>query len=200
MLTLLLACTGSVADSSPTPCPCDAIAVGPAVTDEGALLDLLHAARDATFPGDDTLAVEAEVGLAYFRASIDSDSLGGSRVYVVSYDPVVLEDPPEPTALAAILVHELAHVADYRSMDDAQYVEFGLWYGAQDPATSDELRAYERATDEQALERGCAAGLSAMRTWIYAHASPEVLAEKQRNYYTPEEIDAWVAAHGACLR
>ena len=58
--------------------------------------------------------------------------------------------------------------------------------------------AYERATDEKALQRGCADGLSAMRTWIYAHVDAETLAEKEKDYYTPEEITTWVADNGSC--
>jgi hypothetical protein len=76
-------------------------------------------------------------------------------------------------------------------MTPLEIVEFGLWYGTQDPMTSDELRDYERATDEAALERGCGEGLAEMRAWIYAHAGEEIEAEKRRNYYSPEEIAAW---------
>ena len=77
-------------------------------------------------------------------------------------------------------------------------LDFAGWYASQDPATSDELAAYERATDEKALQRGCADGLSAMRTWIYAHVDAETLAEKEKDYYTPEEITTWVADNGSC--
>jgi hypothetical protein len=196
---LLLACTATPsATDSGAACPCDALPTAPTVTDEAGLLSLLRSTRDATFPGDYALAVQAETDLAYFRASIDPESFSSDRVYVISYDPVVLADPPDTASLAAILVHELGHVDDYLAMDNAEYVEFGLWYGAQDGMTSDELRDYERATDEKALERGCAEGLAAMREWIYAHASAEVRAEKERNYYAPEEIEAWVAANGEC--
>ncbi len=197
MLTLVLACAEPTAAATAT-CACDGIPDVEPVSSETALLELLLATRDATFPGEYALALSAEANLAYFRASIDSDSLAGDRVYVVSYDPVILDDPPAAGALGAILVHELGHVEDYRLMENAEYVEFGLWYGAQDPATSDELRDYERATDEKALQRGCAEGLAAMREWIYAHATPEVRAEKERNYYTPAEIEAWVAESGRC--
>jgi hypothetical protein len=118
----------------------------------------------------------------------------------VQYDPIVLSDPPPAHALAALLVHELAHVADYVGWDSAELVEFGVWYGTADPMTSVELSAYERQTDETALRRGCAGGLAAAREWIYAHSDPEVLAEKQRNYWTPAEIDAWTRANGACVQ
>ena len=193
------------ADTVVDPCACGSIVLPLLpVSTEADLLSLLLATREAAWPelAGLNLAVDAETDLAYFRATISTDTAlepdNTNRIFVVSYDPVVLADPPDPASLAAILVHELGHVYDYTAMDVQTYLEFGLWYGAQDPKTSDELAEYERGTDEAALERGCAAGLSAMREWIYAHASAEVLAEKQRNYYTPVEITAWVDANGSC--
>lgn len=175
-----------------------------AVNSESRLLDLLGEVHEVLWPelAGMVIEVDDETDLAYFRASISTDTTlneeNTDRVFVVSYDPVVLADPPSAVALAAILAHELGHVFDYTSMNVEEYLQFGLWYGAQDPAESDELAAYERQTDEAALHRGCAAGLAEMREWIYAHATPEVLAEKQRNYYTPAEIEAWTAANGTC--
>ena len=64
---------------------------------------------------------------------------------------------------------------------------FGLWYA------TDDVSAYERETDLFALERGCGEGLIAFRTWLYAQLDDEAIAEKQRDYYTPEEIEAWMA-------
>lgn len=186
-------------------CPCERVGLpeGP-VTDEAGLVALLETTRAATFPDLEgvTIGVAAVEDLLFFRAWAELDTIdlddGRSRTYTVQYDPVVLADPPKPKALAAVLVHEVAHVSDYVAMDSAALLDFAVWYATQDPATSDGLRDYERATDEQALERGCAEGLSAMREWVYAHTEGEVLAEKQRNYYQPAEIEAWVEQHGGC--
>ena len=52
------------------------------------------------------------------------------------------------------------------------------------------------AYDEYALEAGCASGLKGYREWLYAHIPPEDVEAKRRDYYTPEEIDAWVEANG----
>ena len=203
----LTACTPLV---SPPPtedvrCRCDAITL-PAepVTDEAGLLALLRETQVAAYYELDgvTLQVTAIPDLAYFRSVIDSDTLDDAhpeaRVYRVQVDPLVLTDPPSPEALAAVLAHELGHVLDYSTMTVREYLEFGVWYGTQDPLTSTGLSDYERATDAMALERGCADGLTEMRTWVYAHASPDVLAEKQHNYDSPEEIAAWVDANGRC--
>ena len=197
------ACTSPVTDVAT--CPCDEISLPASpVTDDASVLSLLSATQVAAFPelNGVTLAVSPVEDLAFFRASIDLGTLSVDttvgRVYRVEYDPIVLSDPPEPAALAAVLAHELGHVNDYAAMTSTEYLDFGLWYAEQSAAGSDDLAAYERATDEQALTRGCAAGLSAMREWIYAHCTGEVLAEKQRDYYSPDEIAAWVEAHGAC--
>lgn len=186
-------------------CPFDAVELPKdPVTDEAGLIDLLAATREATF-GSITCAsigVRAHEDLQFLRAWIELDTVdeddGCAREYTIEYDPVLLTDPPEPVALAAILVHELGHVDDYLLMNSDEVLEFAVWYGTADPMTDDDLAAYERATDEKALERGCAEGLSAMREWIYAHSDATVRAEKERNYYTPEEIEAYVAEFGRC--
>jgi hypothetical protein len=186
-------------------CPFDAVALPDApVTTEAGLVALLDATREATFPelGAADIGVRPLADLKFLRAWIELDSVaeedGFARRYTIEYDPVLLADPPEPAALAAVLVHELGHVDDYVGMTSEEVLEFAVWYGTADPMTSDELSAYERGTDEKALVRGCADGLSAMRSWIYAHSDEAVRAEKERNYYTPAEIDAWVAANGRC--
>ncbi len=187
-----------------SPCPCAAIPAAEPVRTEAGLEDLLRATRDAAWPelAGYTLAVESYTDLAYFRALVSPDTLGEddprARTYLIQYDPIVLSDPPAASALAAVLVHELGHVHDYVAMTPEELLDFGLWYATEDAMTSDTLRDYERATDEAALTRGCADGLSAMRTWIYDHSTEEVEAEKRRNYYSPEEIQAWVAANGEC--
>jgi hypothetical protein len=186
-------------------CPCDAIDVPDApVSDAEGLAALLASAQAVAF---DSL-VGVSIGslqvddVAYFRAWPEIDTMllddGAARDYTIHFDPVVLEDPMPPAALAAVLVHELGHVDDYVGMTGEELVNFGVWYGTQDPLTSDELAAYERGTDEKALERGCAEGLAEAHEWIYAHASPELLPMKERNYLSPEEIDAWTEAYGDC--
>jgi len=181
------------------------VALPASVGDEPALAALLDATRAAVYPELEgvSIGLRAVEDLAYLRAWTELDTValddGRARTYTVEYDPVLLSDPPDPGALAAVLTHELGHVSDYVGMDSAGLVDFALWYASQDPMTSDELAAYERATDEQALTRGCAAGLARFREWVYAHADAEVEAEKRRNYYSPEEIDAWVQANGECI-
>ncbi len=185
-------------------CPCEGLALAGPVTTEAALADALAQVRGAV-PALDGVEVSVELvpDLAYFRAWAEVDGLliddGRARRYAVHVDPVVLSDPMPEAGLVAILLHELGHIADYVAMDSDALLAFVLWYGTQDPASSDELRDYERATDTYALDRGCADGLAEARAWIYAHAqTPEILADKQRNYLGPDEIAAWVDENGEC--
>ena len=166
-----------------------------------------HRRTVTSVPGARTvcaIGVEAVPDLQFFRAWIELGTISApdprDRTYTVQYDPVVLADPPPAEALAAVLAHELGHVDHYLGMSTEEAVQFGVWYGTQDPTTSDDLAAYERETDEKVLARGCAAGLAAMRVWIYEHVEGDVLVEKERNYYTPDEIAAWLSQHGTCTR
>ena len=199
-----LVLAGCVSGSPSTSCPCDALDLpaGP-VTDEAGLVAVLAETQAVLFPEMDgvPIGVAPVDDLQFFRAWIELDTIAQeprARTYTVQYDPVVLADPPPVDALAAVLAHELGHVDDYLAMNTSEAVQFCLWYGAQDPTTSDELAAYERQTDEKVLARGCAEGLAAMREWIYAHVDGAVLEEKRRNYYTPDEIAVWTVLHGQC--
>lgn len=186
-------------------CPCARFDLpdGP-VTDEDGFAALVGQALGLGYPA--LIGVDVGVGavddLKYLRAWTELDTValddGRARRYTVQYDPVVLSDPMPPEALAALLVHEIGHVEDYVGMDSAALVSFAVWYASQDPASSDELAAYERGTDEKSLARGCADGLAAARAWIYGHAEGDVLVDKMRNYDTPEDIAAWTEANGAC--
>lgn len=205
LAVLALAGCTNAADVEPEPCPCADLTLPAApVTDEAGLAALLDEVETHLFPemAGVAIGVAPVPDLQFFRAWIElgtiSEPDGRDRTYTVQYDPVVLADPPPAAALAAVLGHELGHVDHYLGMTSEEAVTFGLWYGAQDPATSTGLSDYERATDEKVLVRGCADGLSAMREWIYAHTEGAVLEEKRRNYYTPEEIAAWVDEHGDC--
>ncbi len=206
LLLCLGACTSApgAVDDEDLLCRCDQIPLAAPVTDAAGLLDLLHATAEVAFPELDGLTIAASPvdDLAFFRSVIDlgtlDDAAPEGRVYRIQYDPVTLTDPPSPRALAAVLAHELGHTLHYLPMTTAEYLEFGVWYGTQDPLTSDGLSDYERATDAIALERGCAAGLSEIRTWIYDHSTPDILAEKEHNYESPAEIAAWVDTHGTC--
>ncbi|MCA9583957.1 MAG: hypothetical protein KC657_01220 [Myxococcales bacterium] len=127
----------------------------------------------------------------FFTADVDTSTIGkpaAERTYRVRYNPKLFGDPPSNRAVFAILVHELKHVLDYtKKSTEAELVDFGVKYALDQPFRT----AYERATDEHALSRGYGEGLKDYRYWLYDRITPDKVEEKRRDYYTPEEIDAY---------
>jgi hypothetical protein len=129
----------------------------------------------------------------FFRANLDFNTLSApprERAYRVEMNSRLLDDPPSWDAVLAILVHETQHLVDFVGMDQQELAAWGVWY-----ATTDDFSAYERATDERALELGCASGLAAFRVWLYDHVDDATEAQKRHDYYTPDEIRDWVIAN-----
>ena len=162
--------------------------------DISALVELARAAYFPTLAGVALELTEIRSEDTFFQANLDLATLDEApleRTYRVQYNPLVFDDPPPRDAVGAILVHELRHVLDYTELTSEELVDFALWYGAG----GEEVYAYERATDEYALEAGCGPSLSRYREWLYVHIPPEDVAAKRASYYTPEEIAAWIAAN-----
>jgi hypothetical protein len=53
---------------------------------------------------------------------------------------------------------------------------------------------FERWADLKAISLGYAEGLREYRRWLYRNVPASKLAEKQRNYFSPDEIDAILSA------
>jgi hypothetical protein len=189
-LALLVAC-----GAHPPPLTCtELFGTGAPATDEAMMEDVLEAARSRFYPNlaKADIALVADASQLYFASNLDYDTLEDApldRHYQVHYNPQIFADPPSRFALGAILVHELKHVTDYTQMSSATLAEFGIWY-----ATGD-VDDYEHQTDVASLEAGCATGLKAYRVWLYAHVPSADLAAKEAEYYTPDQIDAWIAAN-----
>ncbi len=204
MLLLMLSCAPSTGDSttgdpttgdSAASQTCEALLTGDPPTTAADITAIISVVRGAYF--SELEGVSIELGTldsddSFFVANLDLSTLDVQpleRDYLVLYNPVLLSDPPPYAGVGAILVHEIKHILDYTAMDTTELVEFGLWYASGDVAE------YERQTDEFALEAGCGPGLIAYREWLYDHISEEDAAQKRIDYYTSEEISAWMAAH-----
>lgn len=125
----------------------------------------------------------------FLAAQVDLSTISNpplEREYLIQINPKIFEEQITGASTVAILMHEFKHVLDYTEMDSNTLIEFGLWYVGGD------IAEYERATDEFALQRGCATGLIDFREWLYDFVSEEVRAEKETNYYSPDEIRAWM--------
>lgn len=163
---------------------------------EAELLALLREVQATFHPALDGVALEL-VSMSgdqdFFAAGVDLTTLdedGLERTYIVRYGERILSDPPPFAGTGAIMIHELQHVLDYTEMDADALADFALWYAEGD------IAEYERATDEAVLEAGCGAGLIDYRVWLYGQVDDETEAQKREDYYTPEEIEAWMADHG----
>jgi hypothetical protein len=198
LLVTLTGCVKLPADSAAPLLSCEALMTdGRAVAAEADVQLALEGVRDNLYPelaGVPLGLRSMESDSDFFYANLDLTTLDEDpreRDYFVFYNARLFDDPPPWEAVVAILAHEIKHVLDYTGMDTEALAEFGLWYG-----TTDDISEYERATDEYALALGCGEGLSAYRTWLYDHVDEETAAQKRLDYYTPEEIDAWMAGNG----
>ena len=87
-------------------------------------------------------------------------------------------------AREAIVAHELAHIAYYANGNRLHL--FGLLRLIE----KNFRQSFERRADLDTIERGYGEGLKQYRLWLYQHVPPKALAEKKRDYLSPEEIEA----------
>ncbi len=164
-------------------------------TNEVDLTALMQEVRLDLFPQIASIPldlVELDSETDYFQANVDFGTVSEpafERDYRVLYNPKLFEDGPSQPAIAAILAHELTHILDYTQMESSELVEFGIWYATSDAAE------YERQTDESTMWLGCADGLIDYRVWLYDNIPADSVEDKQRSYFTPEQIREWVAEH-----
>jgi hypothetical protein len=122
----------------------------------------------------------------YFRTSFAfARFLTGRKMrYIIRVNPRVYELAAPEASIRAILAHELGHVFDFHRKKRIRL------FGLVRLSTRGYTARFERWTDLQAIGRGYAEGLKAYRQWLYQNIPAEKLAEKRRNYFSPEEIDA----------
>lgn len=125
----------------------------------------------------------------YFRSgfSVKRFLFGSKMRYFIRVNPRVFALNAPEAGVRAILAHELAHVYDFHRRKRIRLL--GLMRLAMKSYTA----CFERRTDLQAIRRGYGAGLKAYRLWLYQNIPAESLAEKRRNYFSPEELDAIAA-------
>lgn len=129
----------------------------------------------------------------YFRTDVSvASGLKDSehRIYNLYFNPKAFEDPPPPEALEAILAHELVHLRDYSRLSSLGLTTLLARY----LGSTAYRESYERQTDAVVLDLGLARGLRAYRVWIYPRLTRKDYVVKRRTYWTPEEIDDWLAA------
>jgi hypothetical protein len=104
--------------------------------------------------------------------------------YFADVNPALFQEQAPSDGVCAILAHELAHVVSLSRGNRIR--RFGMVRLLSKVQTA----KFERRIDLDAIHRGYGDGLKSYRKWVYAHISPNKLAEKRRNYFSPEEIGA----------
>jgi len=146
-----------------------------------------------------------EITILYVAATEDLDSVfletdvrtttvfrsGRNRLYLMYINERLREESPGESALEAILAHELCHIQDFVRMSGWGLVRL---YVNVNYDENFEMN-YERRTDECALDLGYAEGLKAYRNWLYRTiADPTLVALKRKVYFTPDQVDEWIAS------
>ncbi len=111
--------------------------------------------------------------------------LSGRRMsYQLYVNPLVYKRGCPEMAVRAIIAHELAHIAFYRRRKRLKLL------GLVRLTSSGANLRFERGADLEAITRGYGAGLREYRTWLYHNIPAGAVKAKQRDYFTPAEIDA----------
>jgi hypothetical protein len=122
----------------------------------------------------------------YFRTSFSFGRFLSAKKmrYLIKVNPRVFELNAPEEGVRAIVAHEIGHAFDFHSKK--RICLLGLVRLSSKGYTA----TFERWTDLQAISRGYSEGLKAYRVWLYQNIPAKKLAEKRRNYFSPEEIDA----------
>jgi hypothetical protein len=112
----------------------------------------------------------------------------GRMCYLVFVNPRVFELQAPDAGVRAIIAHELAHVLYFKSRNRVRLLGLVRLISKRYTAK------FERRSDLKAISLGYGEGLREYRQWLYRNLPATKLVEKQRNYFSPEEIDAILSA------
>lgn len=122
----------------------------------------------------------------YFRARFSFPSFFSAKemqfILRVNTNTILESVPLEERR--AVIAHELAHVLYYTRHRRVQLLRLVA-------LSNNHFREqFEKQADREAVVRGYGRGLKAYRLWLYQNVPAQALAEKKRDYLTPNEIDA----------
>ena len=150
---------------------------------------LIERIRTASYPELKAAQIQVrsfESASDFFRARprIPDFFLRKKLRYVIQVNPKACELQVPEYGVKAIMAHELSHVAYLKKRNRLRLL-------AMVPFLSGGfVRDFERRADMEAISRGYGEGLKAYRQWLYQHIPQKSLAEKRRNYFSPEEINS----------
>lgn len=149
--------------------------------------NILYEIVEKSFPELDAKKIRVKTfksSATFFKAQFSFGrflTFRGMRT-TIFVNPLVFENNAPEEGIRAILAHELGHALYFKEKNRLQLV--GLVSLIDGGFTA----KFERRTDLVAIERGYGEGLIKYREWLYRNVPPNNLAEKLRNYFTPEEI------------
>jgi hypothetical protein len=104
--------------------------------------------------------------------------------FSLEINPLVFELGAPDEALQAIIAHELEHVLYLSRRNRIRMLSLVRL------ARPSFTMRFERKADLGAIGRGYGSGLILYRKWLYKNIPRDALAEKYRDYFSPEEISA----------
>lgn len=111
----------------------------------------------------------------------------GIRI-IMRVNPCVFELGAPIDGIRAIIAHELGHADYYLRKNFFELVSLVRLVNGRSAAN------FERKTDLAAIGRGYGSGLIEYRQWLYRNIPQQHVAQKKRNYFTPEEIALLIPA------
>jgi hypothetical protein len=125
----------------------------------------------------------------YFRSRLGLPQFFfGKMRCIIEVNPAAFDLDAPPSALRAIIAHEIAHSLYYKKRNRVRLL------GLVRLLSKDFTAGFERWADLQAISRGYGEGLREYRKWLYRNVPANRIDEKKRNYFSPEEIDAILSA------
>jgi integrase len=108
--------------------------------------------------------------------------------YELLFNPAALARHIPDDALQAIVAHKLSHIDYYQS-----HSRMGLLALVQILSAKYNAR-FERTADLESIRLGYGPGLASFRAWLYLNVPADRMEEKKRDYFSPSEIEAILAA------
>jgi hypothetical protein len=187
---LVVAARASATPSGSAPLEMPTIARSDDLSDEEHMLRELIAQSFPTLAHVDIRLKGFHSDSDYFRTSFSARrfAFGMKMQYVVLVNREWRSRGAPIDGVRSILAHELAHVED---LSHGKRIGLLRLVGLASPART---ARFERRADLTAMARGYGGGLEAYRAWLYGHIPESKIAEKKRDYFSPEEIAAALAA------
>ncbi len=167
----------------------------PACADSGftEISRLIDSVRNASFPQlkDAEITVhDLHSDSVYLetRFTLSSYFFGGKLRYMIQFNREAVNRRVPAEGLRAIIAHELAHIDYFQSQS-----RMGL-AGLVRLISPSFTVSFERKADLETIALGYGPGLEQYRTWLYRNIPRDRIAEKKRDYFSPDEIEAILRA------